>query len=165
MHIPIPIIKKVETVNPIKIKLKVEVVELLQGDPAVTVKACGNNGNVNYCNETSSSSYSFDNPFLKDHCNNVAIKGFHWNAWGAVGNDTGTDAYQISLKNGWVIDNASYKRYVSSGDEVVSATPPTSTAIGNTTYTPSIYWNVSPNDHIAYCFRIWIKGPKGVPHY
>jgi hypothetical protein len=128
----------------------------------VTVVACSKDGNKNWCNDV--------NPGRNGGC---AIDPFttactgsfgaaHYNCHGAVGTDNGTDRYRIVLANDWRITDVSFHNDPGEGGLVTAPSPPL--VSGSATWSPRVTWSVSPSNTVAYCARVHITGPKGVPH-
>ncbi len=97
-----------------------------------------------------------------------AIHGSHGNCAGAVGDDSGTDVYEIDLKGGWVLDNA---RFVSSVSEQGEAwTIPSTGQLpagyleGASYWRPEIKWLATPGDSLQYGLFIGIRGPECSSH-
>ena len=147
--------------NPWKVKFvgRKEQKVVLRND--VVVPHCGADGNSNVCN----------NVVHKDpdltwtmHSNLISISGYHFNKWGAVGYDKGYDKYKINLKNGWKFKSLQKVKWVkSSGNEKLNGPSPPFPE-GESNWTPKIHWEVSPNDHVTYHFKIIAEGPLGT-HY
>ncbi|HLG43810.1 MAG TPA: hypothetical protein VI337_02225 [Nitrospirales bacterium] len=129
---------------------------LPQGD--VKVIMCGFDSNDDRCNGVKDPSDS--GPFLNF---SGTLDAEHYNCWGCIGDDAGTDIYEIKLINGWNFDSMDLFKYVvSTGDDVrfgVGDLP-----AGQSYWKPSIVWRVTPNDSVAYSADVTIIGPKGVPH-
>jgi len=95
----------------------------------------------------------------------IAICGAHANRWGAIGDDTGTDVFHISLMNGWRFKSVQKVRWhKSSGDEELGGPTP-SLPVGQSKWNPAIHWVVSPNDAVAYRIKIIVEGPVGTSPY
>jgi len=147
--------------NPWKVKFvgRKEHKVVLRDD--VVVLHCGYDGNSNVCNDI----VHKDPEIIWTLCpNTFSICGYHYNKWGAYGDDKGYDKYKISLKNGWVFK--SMQKVVwekSSGNEVLNGPNPP-LPVGESIWTPKIHWKVSPNDHVKYRFKIIVEGPLGT-HY
>jgi len=124
---------------------------LVLGDAKVL--HCGDDGNFNACNKLSS-----DGSICTSES---VICGYHKNVWGAPENDEGTDSFQITLKNGWVFKSIQKVKWVkTSGDEVLNGPSP-GLPVGASTWTTSIDWIVSPNDHVTYQIKVLVEGPIG----
>ena len=127
----------------------------------VKVVACGKDGNKNWCNDVDpgrNGGCAID-PFTAACTGSFGAA--HYNCHGAVGNDSGTDHYQIVLANGWTIAGVSFQKDAGGGT-VNSPTPPL--VSGSVTWSPKVSWSVSPSNTIGYCAHVHITGPKGVPH-
>lgn len=94
----------------------------------------------------------------------ASIWGWHRNNWGAVGNDTGTDKFEITLKNGWRFASSQVSKYGSSSGEWVG-NPSPGMSTNSTTWKPSIQWKVTPADIVDYHIWIEAEGPRGVPYH
>ena len=133
----------------------------------VRVVTCGDDANTNSCNNnTVSKQFCWDTPSWPQHCTG-SFKGVHHNCWGTVGNDSGTDEYEVRLKNDWVISSVDFKKNAPGGGAfergaVWDPSPPAS--IGSAAWNARVKWEVTPNDTISYCAFIHIRGPKGVPY-
>ena len=121
---------------------------------------CGTDANANVCNNWSKGTA---NIFVTGGCpsDEIAICGLHVNNKFAVGDDTGTDHFNITLHNGWTFKSIKRKIWKkSSGDEHIgNLTPPFPK--GKSTWGVSIGWVVSPGDFINYGYEITIEGPVG----
>jgi hypothetical protein len=129
----------------------------------VQVLSCGDDGNFDQCNQVRDDDDlvdldgrpgQFESPIH-------AIVATHVNAWAAVGNDSGTDQYRITLYNGWTLEDLHWAVGVDPGQGW--AKKPSGFAKG-ATWSPSIQWLVTPNDRISYFAVVTIAGPRGVPH-
>jgi type II secretory pathway pseudopilin PulG len=132
------------------------------------VANCSQDGNINRCNSTKSSSYcaGMYSPVWVDlpaELDDSSIFASHTNCWGAAGDDSGIDVYEISLKNGWVLLEYSFESAVTDeGEGWVHG--PSGFQKGSTSWKPSIAWSVTPSDTVAYWAYIYIHGPKGVSY-
>ncbi len=99
---------------------------------------------------------------MLDFSGDPPIPAMHKNKWGAIGDDQGTDKYEIKVKNGWVISWTKTNKWGTSNDEWVNG-PSDGAGVGLATWTPSYTWNVSPADKVFYATWITVEGPKGVP--
>jgi len=121
---------------------------------------CGTDANANVCNNWSKGTA---NIFVTGDCpsDDIAICGLHVNNKFAIGNDTGTDHFNITLHNGWTFKSIKRKIWKkSSGDEKIgNLTPPFPK--GQSSWGVSIGWVVSPGDFINYGYEITIEGPVG----
>jgi hypothetical protein len=129
----------------------------------VQVVSCGDGGNYDQCHsvrddddrvDLQGSPGQFESPIH-------GIVGTHVNAWAAVGNDTGTDAYRIALKNDWTLESLHWAVSVEAGQGW--ARKPTGFAKG-ANWSPTVQWEVTPNDRVSYFAVMTISGPRGVPH-
>jgi hypothetical protein len=91
------------------------------------------------------------------------VTASHTNCLSAVGDDSGTDVYEIRLKNGWVLHAFDFGSAVS-GEGEGWIKGPGVFPVGTSSWQPAIAWSVTPNDTSAYWAFIYIRGPKGVPH-
>jgi hypothetical protein len=129
----------------------------------VKVVTCGKDGNFNTCNSTShngaycTASWGIDPGILK--CAGSFL-GFHANCFGAVGNDQGTDEFEVRLRNGWTIASVDFQKK-SEGGAVGNPAP--SAPTGSAAWNPRVTWAVTPADEVSYCAFVHISGPKGVP--
>jgi hypothetical protein len=124
----------------------------------ISVAACGKDGNKNRCNHVNpgrNGTCAID-PFMNS-CSGT-FGGFHYNCHGAVGSDSGTDEFSITLFNGWTITDVSVQKDAGVGSPVPALTA------GNTTWKPKVTWSVGPGGMVEYCAHVYITGPKGVPH-
>jgi len=124
---------------------------LVLGDAKVLT--CGSDGNFNACNKLS--------PDGSICTSESVICGYHKNSWGTVGDDVGIDSFQITLKNGWVFKSMQKIKWVKSSNDEVLNGPSPGLAVGASTWTTSIDWKVSSNDHVIYQIRILVEGPIG----
>ncbi len=99
------------------------------------------------------------------------IRASHENCWGTIGDDSGTDRYQISLSNGWVLDHAEFSSHLEDETDPdegrttpASGTLPSGFVPGATSWRPSIDWVVTPNDKILYTLDVFIRGPVCTSH-
>jgi hypothetical protein len=99
-----------------------------------------------------------------------SLYGTHRNCWGSAGDDSDTDRFQISLRNGWVLDSAQFVSRIVTGDQDEGSTTPPSGTLpagfveGASSWEPEIGWEVSPNDTIAYGMTVFIRGPACSSH-
>ncbi len=134
----------------------------------VRVVTCGDDGNYNSCNwpnAVSSHAVCWDSPNFPN-CSGSVV-GVHHNCWGTVGNDSGTDEYEVRLRNDWVISSVDFKKNAPGDAQfkrgaVWDPSPPAS--IGSAAWNARVKWAVTPNDTISYCAFVHIRGPKGVPY-
>lgn len=129
-------------------------VALPRADPAVKVISCGTDSNKDVCNGWVDPD---DGDWFSYTCGQT-YSGFHLNCWGCIGDDLGTDKFEITLKNGWVIDGGQVHVIVDEGFAFRVEVPS-----GVTSWKPSIQWNVTPNDDLCHGADVYISGPKGVP--
>lgn len=133
----------------------------------VKVVSCGKDGKTNFCNgQFFQIGLPCGQGLITDAAPTpagVTFSGRHDNCWGAVGDDEGTDVFEISLRNGWVLHELSFEKSISGKDEG-TVTAPSGFVPGATSWKPEIKWSVSPADEIAYWAFVVIRGPKGVPH-
>jgi hypothetical protein len=122
----------------------------------VKVVSCGTDGNVDACNGQQDPD---DDGFSAGGAD--SFNGFHYNVWGAIGNDSGTDKFQVALKNDWVMQSLGWSVNVDAG-EGAAAKPGGFSQVAN--WQPSVSWWVSPNDSVYYVGVVTITGPTGVPH-
>jgi hypothetical protein len=129
----------------------------------VQVLSCGDGGNYDQCNQVQDdddratflgSPSELESPIH-------GIVGTHVNAWAAVGNDTGTDAYRIVLRNDWTLESLHWAVRAEAGQGW--AKKPTGFTKG-ANWSPMVQWLVTPNDRITYLGVMTIIGPIGVPH-
>jgi hypothetical protein len=130
----------------------------------VKVISCSNDANFNGCNDVGGQGEACvadTAPFLTE--SDSSISGRHYNCWGVFGDDAGTDTYQITLANGWVLEQLTFQKFVDAGEGWVKS-PVSTFSAGASQWTANVEWNVSPNDDLRYEGMIFITGPKGVPH-
>ncbi len=138
----------------------------------VQLVSCGQDGNVDRCNGSHSIDYqcpagdSQQDYVLEDHLwassGPIAIRGFHYNCWGATSSDSGTDKYQVrALKNGWRLSHAEVWKHASEGS--ISGPSP-ALPYGEASWAPSFDWTTTADDYVYYDVGIEIEGPCGVPH-
>lgn len=142
---------------------------------SVSVHNCGKDGNVNSCNwelYTGANCVPLSNmtnmilaskpPDPNCPCSAV---GFHGNCWAAVGDDFGTDVYEISpLKNAWKLLFFSFADSLPEVDSCDDAVTPIGFQSGGNYWAPDIPWCVTPNDELRYWLWVYIVGPKGFAH-
>jgi hypothetical protein len=141
-----------------------EIKRLSQGD--VAVDRCSRDANWNSCNgeETRAGCIvDYWDQFITTKVSDGSIGGWHSNCWGTLGDDSGVDTYQVSLKNGWVLYDFEFGSGVSSEGEGW-VTGPGQMPVGATSWKPKISWSVTPSDQVKYWAFIYIRGPKGVSH-
>lgn len=146
---------------------KQKTVQLAATDSVIKVIHCGKDGNWNACNQKNSQNhvkYSTTLDTSGTGCDlTKSICGWHKNQWGAVGNDKGTDKFQIKLKNGWKFASGDAKSWKSSNDEKINGPSP-QMPVGESEWAPSWSWEVTPADDINYEAIIKITGPKACPY-
>jgi hypothetical protein len=140
----------------------------------VRVVHCGNDGNENSCNNVSISGETCHPqglgggvPFSTSGFDGASIAGSHANCLGAIGDDEGTDTYEISLKNGWVLDSAVFSTSFDPGEASTSPSAgqvPGGFQDGGTYWKPSIQWSVTPSDWVHYGLYVGIRGPECTSH-
>jgi hypothetical protein len=139
-----------------------EVRKIPYGDPAVSVVSCGTDSNLDQCNGWSDTDDSGPYPDLSYWGSTLA--GNHMNCWGCIGDDAGSDVYQIKFGNGWSLDQVFFTAVPSdpgeASAELVTSLPP-----GSSAWQPSISWVVTPNDFIHYTMDVYAVGPRGVPYH
>jgi hypothetical protein len=126
------------------------------GPGDVKVISCGDDGNADKCNNQ----IDPDDEGWFFPAATQALDGFHMNVWGAIGDDTGTDSYQIALKNDWVMQSFFWDVDVDAG-EGWAQKPSGFTQGAN--WAPQVKWSVTPNDNLYYHGTVTIVGPLGVP--
>ena len=125
----------------------------------VRVVTCGDDANYNTCNGSGSET--------PGSCRGASFRGLHLSNWATVGNDTGTDEFEVRLKNGWVISGVDFHKYSGGGvlqsgaGAVWNPSPPAPT--GSAAWNAKVRWEVTPSDVVKYCAFVHISGPKGVP--
>ncbi len=136
----------------------------------VHVVGCSNDGNENRCNGFDPGGDDFANVPWDDsldiysshgHGFDPAIAGYHWNCWGCVGNDSGIDKYQITLKNGWTLSHMLLEEGDDFGSDYDVSPPSPGFPGGATSWTPQFSWMASPNDYAWYAVGIEVEGPCG----
>ena len=147
--------------QPITFSPELDLKTLPQAD--VQVVKCSTSGNAGLCNNVVGNigppHWYFSTP--KELIADAAIVGAHYNRWGVIGNDEGTDTYRIVLKRDWVMDSFEWRVSVDPGEGFVRK--PAGFTKG-ASWSPSVDWEVTPNDHVAYAAVVTIIGPRGVPH-
>ena len=127
----------------------------------VQVLTCGKDGNKNRCNDANPGSNGtclIDPSIVK--CDG-SFGAMHYNCHGAIGDDTGTDAFQIKLANDWTIQKFIFLKNDHGG---TVGNPVPSLPFGTAKWTPKVSWTVTPADTITYCTHVYVVGPKGVPY-
>jgi hypothetical protein len=113
-------------------------------DGTTKLISCGTDSNYDWCRgwvdpEDNTPSYPGTGPLT------VPIHGSHHNCWGCVGNDSGTDEYEVTLANGWIIDSIDMTRgYKTNKNEAWASEPPLPP--GASRWRPRIDWYATPND-------------------
>ena len=134
----------------------------------VKVVSCSMDGNHNVCNKVHASSTCVPVPPISNELSpwpgDASVHGMHSNCPVAIGDDSGTDVYQITLKNDWTLETFDFDKDLTGddGDYVKSPTP--DFPRGAATWKVSIKWLASADDTVTYNGMIGISGPKGVPH-
>ena len=143
---------------------------LTMNDAAVRVVECGDDGNMNTCNKTHIkagdcvegwSPWTGIIPFgiPAPPSPPPTVYGMHFNC-GTIGDDTGTDRFEISLANGWFVHDVVEQEEDNSSDdeEVDFSQVPTGEGVSNLTV--SVDWTATPNDdNVRYWMRLEAKGP------
>ena len=135
----------------------------------VKVVSCDLDANDNICNNFKETNpcalgvaeWADINPWI---VSDASILGWHSNCPAAVGDDSGTDVYQITLKNGWVLESFEFDPDLSGDDGDYVKAPTPAFPRGASTWKVSVKWLASVDDEVTYEGRIGITGPKGVPH-
>ncbi|MCI0408523.1 MAG: hypothetical protein L0191_08175 [Acidobacteria bacterium] len=142
--------------NPVSVPVRAtrDYVLLPFTDPPVKLISCGNDADLNACNNWQDG--------VGVICSTRAFCGLHMNLWAWSGVETGTDHYSITLKNGWVFEDVDYSVDVSAPGEA-SASAPSGFQSGSNSWQPSVTWEVTANDSVSYWVSVHITGPKGVP--
>lgn len=142
---------------------------------SVSLHNCGKDGNVNSCNwqlnegESCVSASNMASMILASkppdpNCPCSAV-GFHGNCWAAVGDDFGSDVYQIGpLKNAWQFLTFTFGDSLPKDGSCDDAVPPLGFQSGGNSWNPEIFWCVTPNDELLYWLWVYMVGPKGFPH-
>jgi hypothetical protein len=139
---------------------------------SVSVHNCGKDRNVNSCNwelytgancvplsNTTDMILASKPPDPNCPC---SAGGFHGNCWAAVGDDFGTDVYEIGpLKNAWKLLFFSFADSLPEVDSCDDAVKPIGFQSGGNYWAPDIPWCVTPNDELKYWLWVYIVGPKG----
>ena len=126
--------------------------------------SCGTDGNLNVCNNWSGGS---TNIFTGMDCSsqNIAVCGGHANNQLAIGDDAGSDNFNVSLKNGWVfksVQKVEWKK-TSGNEKLFGPYPPL--PVGQAYWGLKINWVVSPADYVFYKLKITVEGPVGTSPY
>jgi hypothetical protein len=130
----------------------------------VVVVGCSNDANYNGCNDAGGKGdvcAADSAPFLTE--SDASISGRHYNCWGVVGDDSGTDTYRINLANEWALEELTFHKFVEAGEGWVKS-PASTFPTGTNQWTAAVEWSVTPNDDLRYEGLVFIRGPKGVPH-
>jgi hypothetical protein len=142
---------------------------LTMSDPSVRVVACGNDGNYNRCNQIDISADDCGGaagvldirPGVRRLDPEPAIDGFHYNC-GTIGDDAGTDKYEIHLANGWFIHRIVEQKADKSSEHEEVTFSKVPTGVGASNATISVDWTVTPNgDSVQYWLRLEALGPIG----
>ncbi len=130
----------------------------------VEVVSCSDDGNVNDCNDVRSAP-GWGGPGVSFHIApnpNEAISGYHYNCWGCVGNDSGIDRYQVTLKNGWTLSSLLLEEHDPGSEGDVHG--PAEFPIGASSWAPQWAWMATPSDSVWYTAAILVEGPCGTNH-
>jgi hypothetical protein len=128
-------------------------------DAAVKMVACGTDSNKDVCNGWVDPD---DGDWFAYTCGQT-YSAFHLNCWGCIGNDLGTDKFEVTLKNGWTIDGGKVHVNVEQGEGFAMVSTGNEVPTGGSSWKPRIEWNVTPNDDLCHGADVYITGPKGVP--
>jgi hypothetical protein len=123
----------------------------------VQVVTCSQDGNSNTCNGCCWADAFTGQP------GGAAIFGWHSNCWGCIGDDSGTDKYQISLKNGWTLSQALFEEDDPGSEGDVNGPSPGFPS-GASSWQPQYSWMATSGDSVMYAVAIEIEGPCGVPY-
>ncbi len=130
---------------------------------SVQLLSCGDDGNRNNCNSFSDTGdFCFFQELLSAGYPGTTIAGGHYNCLAAIGDDTDTDIYRVSLKNGWALQSFDFSDNLPF--DIGHASAPSNFQQGAASWNPSVAWTVTPGDEIIYGLQIYIVGPKGIPH-
>jgi hypothetical protein len=143
-------------------KPALELKQLPQTD--VKVVSCSGDANFNGCNAAGGQGdacIADTAPFLTE--SDSSISGRHCNCWGAAGDDSGTDIYDVTLANEWSLEQLTFDKFVEAGEGWIKS-PVSSFSADASQWTAKIEWSVSPNDDLRYESLVFIRGPRGVPH-
>ena len=134
----------------------------------VKVVSCSVDANSNVCNTVKDTNPCAPIPPISNELSpwpaGASIHGWHSNCPAVIGDDSGTDVYQVSLKNDWVLEtfDLDKDRTGDDGDYIKDPTP--AFPRGAATWKVSMKWLASADDEVTYNAMIGIIGPKGVPH-
>lgn len=142
---------------PVNFRATKDWVTLKYTDAAVKLISCGTDANLDECNGKRDPD---DGDWFSWSCAQT-FYGFHYNVWGTIGDDKGTDKFEITVKNGWAIDGGKVYVHVDQGEGYTLG--PGAVPFNVTSWKPSVKWNVSPNDDLCHGADVYIVGPKGVP--
>jgi hypothetical protein len=146
----------------VQFKPTLELKMLPQSD--VKVVSCSSDANSNQCNDADPGGDACAADYLPFFVQtDSSIHGNHYNCWGVVGDDSGTDTYQITLANDWALEQLVFDKFVEAGEGWVKS-PASTFPAGASQWTAKIEWNVTPSDNLRYEGIVFIRGPKGVPH-
>ena len=140
---------------------------LSQNDPAVQVISCGTGTSYDGCSgwydPEDDLPFSWFPPYFGCAEVGLAFCGQHYNLlWASYGTDTGVDKFQITLKNGWVLEFMDFTKWISDVGEA-SVTAPSGFTPGSTAWQPHVPWSATADDSLGYQGFVTIAGPKGVP--
>jgi len=157
---------EVETANHLKSNWhehfwKEDTVKLEKGNSVTKVLFCGKDGNKNVCN---GSSHDGDAcvllPPLAVYGPQASLWGYHYNCSGALGNDEGTDRFEVDLKNGWYLLHSTVQKDKSSNSEVLNGPTPGFPS-GESNWKPTFGWEATAGDYVQYFVSMTIRGPRG----
>ncbi len=130
---------------------------------SVQVLVCGDDGNLNQCNDVEDDGdFCFFPELLSSGWPGGSAAAQHYNCLAAIGDDTDTDIYRVRLKNGWAL--SSFEFWDSLPYDIGHADPPSGFEEGATSWSPHVGWTVTPGDELGYSLQIYIVGPRGIPH-
>ena len=134
----------------------------------VKVVKCDNDGNWNYCNGVNPGGdwCSSSQPFTASPGASASVLASHSNCWGAIGDDKGTDTYQVGpLKNGWGVSGAVFKSWTDGGYTIPSSNSlPGGFQSGASTWKFNVSWNAKSGSTVVYGMDIQVGGPECGSH-
>jgi hypothetical protein len=126
---------------------------------------CSDDANENHCNGVDAGGdwYVAPQPFSSGPGFEESIYGYHYNCWGCIGNDSGTDKYQVTLANGWTFSGLLLEEHDPGSEGDVNGPTPGFPS-GASSWAPQWGWMATSDDYVWYAAAIEIEGDCGVPY-
>ena len=124
----------------------------------VKVVACGFDSNSDRCNQVADRDDGMD-PSTGNL--GATLDAEHLNDSWAIGDDKGTDTYEVTIKNQWVFDSMSLDKLEKVGYVIFG---PQDILEGESYWRPEMPWRATPGGEAGYWAYVTIRGPKDIPH-